>query len=241
MEETPYCESMEPAEPMKSAAEITLHKHLQTVAFTTAKMLSVAAITSVVTMPIMVYAMMRSNLFWGLFVSIAIGEFYTLYQTTNDENTIEQKMKYAYGFSIFVGMLLVPPLIVYSEFVVPAAILTMVLTTSLIGFALWMPKGSLLWLGPLLMTCLMGLLGISLYTLMTLGRTSDPIEMIGLVGGTIVFSLYNAYDTHVVISEFEKGERNYVKHSVNYFLNIINLFLKLLKLLAKMKAKSKKN
>ena len=64
----------------------------------------------------------------------------------------------------------------------------------------------------------------------SLGLAAHSID---LFGGVALFSIYNAYDTHVLIEDFEKGKRDYIYHAVNYSLNAINIFIRMLEIVAK--------
>jgi FtsH-binding integral membrane protein len=61
------------------------------------------------------------------------------------------------------------------------------------------------------------------------------MHSIDLYGGVALFTVYNAYDTHVVIRDYETGNRDYVGHATNYSLNCINIFIRLLEIFARAK------
>ena len=58
---------------------------------------------------------------------------------------------------------------------------------------------------------------------------------ISTYGGVLVFTLFNAYDTHVAIEEYKSGRPDYIGHAANYGLNIVNLLVRFIEILAKSK------
>ena len=220
-----------------------MSEYLRTVYFTTGKLVGVGMLSAGVAWRIVEGLNVGVAVIYWLIMLICY--LWLLFRVLDENVGPDDKMGDAYGFAVCSGLLLVPSLCMYEEFVLSAGLITGALTVGFVGIGLWMQKGSLLWLKSILMTCLTGLLFLSVYTLIASMcglSVPDELEYIGILGGIVVFSLYNAYDTHVLIRDAEKGKRDYVVHSVNYLLNIVNLFLRMLKLLAKMKSRGgKKN
>lgn len=52
-----------------------------------------------------------------------------------------------------------------------------------------------------------------------------------MYGGLMLFTAYVAYDTQVMIDEFEQGEDDHIRHAVNLFINAKGIFMRVLSLL----------
>jgi FtsH-binding integral membrane protein len=156
----------------------------------------------------------------------------------------EQRLYHGYWMHGLMGITIAPSLIVFHQFIPHALITTAALTAGPITAAYRMPKGAMLPYGSALYTGLWGLIGVGVTSLLAplLGFHGLGMMMhnIDLYAGVALFSVYNAYDTHVMIDNYEKGERDYIGHAVNYSLNAINIFVRMLEIFSKMYG-SKKN
>ena len=120
------------------------------------------------------------------------------------------------------------------DFVPSALAITGGLMIAPIVTAYALPKNSMLPLGNALMTGLCGMIAISLVGLFVpsfghIWFEYEPWLGIGL------FSLFNAYDTQVMLNSYEQRKLDPMGHSINYTLNFINIFIRVLEILAKSK------
>ena len=126
---------------------------------------------------------------------------------------------------------IIAPLVFMSMDVVPEAlVITSSLTLGTITSSFYLPKDIMLQYGSALYTCLWGLIGMGI-----MGIWLPALHSIEPYIGIGLFSLYNMYDTHVLIKSYEKKEIDPMLHAVNYGLNFINMFIRVLEILAKSK------
>ena len=130
------------------------------------------------------------------------------------------------------GIIISPALLIFSAHIPLALVVTGVITAGSITGSLFQPKGALLKMGPVLHTGLWGLLGISIA-----GIFIPEMHSIDLYGGVGLFTVYNMYDTHELIEEYEHGQVDHLSHSIDYSLNIINIFIRMLEILARVNNK----
>ena len=212
------------------------------VAITTSKLLSTTALSSASTVGVgallashnMIPSMMVCGAVWfGSF----LGSLYHGYYIGHPNKTEKQSLYHAYCMQGFMGVVIAPSLMIFHQFIPHALITTTALVAGSVTSAFMMPKGSMLVFGPALYTSLWGLVGVSLTSVCShlLGFHSFGMAMhnIDLYAGVLLFAIYNIYDTHVLISDFERGVQNYIQHSVDYSLNFINIFIRLLEIFAK--------
>jgi len=115
--------------------------------------------------------------------------------------------------------------------IVPSALLA---TTGMFGVmsasALMMPKGKLSSLGAPLFGGMIGLLGVSVVGWFT--PPTSPwygvLHSVNLYGGLGIFSLFIAYDTQMMIQDYEEGNRDKIMAALNMFINIKIVFQKFL-------------
>ena len=82
------------------------------------------------------------------------------------------------------------------------------------------------WMGPLLLSSLIGLI---ISGILLLFFHSPVAETIYSLLGALIFSAYIVYDIHLLAAKFDVDE--YIWASVSLYLDIINLFLHILRLL----------
>jgi FtsH-binding integral membrane protein len=169
------------------------------------------------------------------------GSFYQVYQLTKDDKTEEDRLSHAYKMHMFMGLVITPSLLMFHEFIPHALVGTAALTAGPIMMALKTPSKTLLPYGSALYTCLGGLVGVGLTSVIAplLGFTSLGMfaHNIDLYGGVLLFTLYNAFDTHKMLDDYEKGNRDVLCHATNYSLSAINIFIRLLEIMSKLQKK----
>jgi FtsH-binding integral membrane protein len=136
---------------------------------------------------------------------------------------------------LFAEALVISPVVYMCYEMVPSALaITGGLMVAPVVTAYMLPKNSMLPLGSALVTGLCGLLCVSVAGMFIpsvgeLVYTYEPWVGIGL------FSLFNAYDTQVMLNSYEERKLDPMAHSINYTLNFLNIFIRVLEILAKSK------
>ena len=115
--------------------------------------------------------------------------------------------------------------------IVPSALAA---TTGMFGAmsmgALAMPKGSTAFLGPPLfggLLCLCGV-GVASFFVEPTSPWYGVLHSVHLYGGLGIFSLYIAYDTQMMIQDYEEGNRDSVQAGLNMFINVKQVFTRFL-------------
>ena len=140
----------------------------------------------------------------------------------------EEREKYANLMHVGMGAVIAPSLLVFHQAIPYALAGTGVLVAGPIMASMYLPKGQLLKYGPAVYSSLLGLVGISI------GGIFFPIlHDISVYGGLGLFTLYSAYDTHKMISDYEKDNKDDIEHATNYSLNSLNIFIRLLEIFGK--------
>ena len=148
---------------------------------------------------------------------------------TNKEAMLnaEEREKYANLIHVGMGITIAPSLLVFHQAIPYALAGTGVLVAGPIMASMYLPKGQLLKYGPAVYSSLLGLVGISI------GGIFFPVlHDISVYGGLGLFTLYSAYDTHKMIDDYEKNNKDDIGHATNYSLNAINIFVRLLEIIA---------
>jgi FtsH-binding integral membrane protein len=171
----------------------------------------------------------------GTWLFCAGGSIYQAYQISRSHKTLEERKGHAYKMHAFMGVTIAPSLFLFQQFIPHALIATAALTAGPIVVALKTPSEAFLPYGTALYSCLGGLVGVGFLSLFF-----PSLHSIDMYGGIILFTLYNAYDTHVMITDYKNGIRDAVSHATNYSLNIINLFIRLLEFFARMQQNKSK-
>lgn len=158
---------------------------------------------------------------------------YQLDTTHKSESERETHSRWMHGL---LGFALAPSLVVFSDFIPQASLLTLALTLGPVTASYHMKDNSLLKIGPALHTCLWGIVGAGVTSIVAPGlglhHLADISHDVSLYGGLGLFTLLNAYDTHVMIEDYKSGRTDRVGHAANYSLNMINIFLRLLEILS---------
>jgi len=166
-----------------------------------------------------------------------IGALYHAHRFNAGGQTDVQRLRHAYWMHGLMGVAISPSLVMFHQFIPHALITTGALVAGPITAARMMPKGAMLQWGPALYTGLWGLVGVGIASIVApyfgLHELGTTLHGIDLYGGVALFTVYNAYDTHVMIDQFKKGDKDYVGHAANYSLNSLNLFIRLLEIFSK--------
>jgi FtsH-binding integral membrane protein len=138
-------------------------------------------------------------------------------------------------------MTIAPSLVIFSAAIPHTLVATGALMAGPITAAQMMSKSksksknSLLPYGSALYTGLWGMIGVGIMSIISpaLGfhQVGLLLHNIDLYGGVMLFTVYNAYDTHVIINAFENGKKDHIGHAVNYSLNAINIYYSIIILL----------
>lgn len=129
------------------------------------------------------------------------------------------------------GIMLAPTFAMFPDAILPAAAATGLVTAGTVGASFVMPKGSMLKYERPLFGALLGLVGVSFA-----GIFIPALHSVDVYAGIGMFSLYNMYDTHRMISDYEKGHLDYLDHGVNYYLNFLNIFVRMVEVISKIKS-----
>jgi len=213
---------------------ITLSTYVKKTSFQTSKNLAIVGVSSALsTSTFSFLSNYTSNETLFPFACVGIlGAFgtslYCAYKI--DTDNIKKQLTYSNFMHIGMGVSISPSLMIYSQNIPQATILTTALVLGPATMSLYLPKDSLLKFGPALYTGLWSLIGIGI------GGIFFPVlHSIDLYFGVALFTIYNMYDTHVMIKDFEEGKINHVLHACKYSLNFINIFVRILEILANMK------
>lgn len=179
----------------------------------------------------------------GQFVGVigSFGSLVWLMVTPYDEKNQLKRLGIMCSFGLFTGMTLGPALdfaIAVDPSIVPTAFLaTSVIFTSFTLVALWTERRSMLYLGGSLLAGL-NLLLIAGFINIFLG--SYLVLQFQLYFGLLLFCVFVMYDTQLIVDKFERGDRDYIWHSVELFIDFIAIFRRLLIILASKDKKQKK-
>jgi FtsH-binding integral membrane protein len=140
----------------------------------------------------------------------------------------EDRDFYAKLMHACMGVTIAPSLVVFAPAIPYAAVVATALVAGPITASLYLPKGQLLPWGPALYVGLWGLVGVGIG-----GIWFPMLHDVNLYGGVLLFTGYSAYDTHKLISEYERGNKDHIGHATNYSLNAINIFVRMLEIISK--------
>lgn len=223
-----------------------LKKYAMKVGITTGKLMSTTALVGASTIA-SAYGLMNLNIpintltYLGgtCWVGSAVGSIYHAYQFGLYDKTEKQRLRHAYMMHALMGVTISPSLLIFHEFIPHAMITTGALIAGPITAARMASDGAMLNWGSALYTSLWGTVGIGFSSIIChyigLNELSSALHNVDLFAGVALFTVLNAYNTHVIVDDFNKGKRDELTHSVNYSLNCINIFIRLLEIFAKTK------
>lgn len=142
-------------------------------------------------------------------------------------------------FGFFQGIM-VSPLIAQVAAVDPAIplkafLLTVVVFGCFSLAALLTPDRRFLYLYGVLTTCLFGLLTL---TILNVFVQSPMIQNVWLYGGLVLFSLFVAVDTQIIIERALRGDSDSVHSALDLFLDALNIFIRIMIILSRNKKSS---
>ncbi|EGD76233.1 hypothetical protein PTSG_00935 [Salpingoeca rosetta] len=176
--------------------------------------------------------------FWLLF----LGSLFCVYQLKsshcNDINQPTSRWLYLLGFGFLTGVS-IGPLLDLVAFIDPSIPTTALVMTTLVFatftmMALQAPSRTWLYLG--------GILGSMMLVSLTMAIVNIFLGSIilfqaELMLGMLIFSGFVVFDTQVIITKHELGDRDYLSHALDLFVDAAALFKRILVLLAQNKAR----
>eukprot|EP01064_Diplonema_japonicum_P007068 TRINITY_DN1479_c0_g1_i1.p1 TRINITY_DN1479_c0_g1~~TRINITY_DN1479_c0_g1_i1.p1 ORF type:complete len:255 (+),score=55.55 TRINITY_DN1479_c0_g1_i1:86-766(+) len=113
--------------------------------------------------------------------------------------------------------------------VLTALVLTTILFLCFTLSAMYAKRRSYLYLGAILSSCIIGLLVVSVVSIFLQWKFLWAIQ---IYGGLVVFSLYVAYDTQVMIERANNGLRDPLYDAIDLFIDFMAIFKRLLIILS---------
>lgn len=172
-------------------------------------------------------------------ISAMGGSLYCAYKLDTLKDDPVARIKYAYMMHGLLGVTITPSLLMFPQVIPQALVIATSLVAGPVAMALMTPPDKFLSWGVPLATGLCGLIGIGFSSIglhmIGFSELAMNLHTVDLYGGLILFTAYSAYDTHKMISDFNKGSKDAVGHACNYTLNFINLFIRLLEILSNKK------
>lgn len=216
--------------------DVGLQDYMKKVSRTTGTFIGITALSGAATVAITPMLVNYPMILATGYISAVAGTIYTAYKFDSSK-TDDEKMKKALALHIGMGVMISPSLFVFSQFIPHALVTTSACVMGPIAASFYLPKGKLLKYGPVLYTGLFGLIGVGFLgisaNLLGFSNVGAALHSIDLYGGIALFMAYNAYDTHVMIKEYEDGKLDHINHAANYSLNSINIFIRLLEVFSK--------
>lgn len=140
------------------------------------------------------------------------------------------------AFGFLQGVLLAPLIASVSRIdpwiPLKAFVLTAVVFACFSLAALVSAERKFLYLYGILTSCLLGLVVISLLQLFV---RSPLLENVWLFGGLVVFSLFVAVDTQIIVERALRGDSDSVHSALDLFLDALNIFIRVMMLLSRNK------
>lgn len=222
--------------------DMKLQNYMKKVSRTTGIFLGTTALSGATTLAVAPLLANNPVVLGTGYICAVASTFYHVYKF-DSSTTDDEKMKRALALHIGMGIMISPSLFMFGQFIPHALVTTSACVLGPIVASLHLPKGKLLRYGPVLYTGLFGLIGVGFTgigaSLLGFGDIGAILHSIDLYGGVALFMVYNAYDTHVMIKEYEDGKLDHIAHSTNYSLNSINIFIRLLEIFSKLSNPSK--
>merc|ERR1712086_825671 len=214
---------------MDSLDDSGVRSHLTKVYATLGGTIGVSAFGSLGAMTIP--GMMMSPLIPGL---ASLVPLFWLFKTTPDTHSEPFRGALLGSFALLSGMS-TAPLIAMATSMNPMLVpMALGATTGMFGImtlgAMVAPKGAALRMGPALFGGMIVIFGCGIGGMFV--EPSSPwypvLHSMHLYGGLGIFSLYVAYDTQQIISDYEEGNRDVMHGAVNLFINFKAMFSRFL-------------
>lgn len=174
------------------------------------------------------------GLLGGIWLGASLGYLYHAWNVGSPGKSTDDRRTHAYWMHGLLGITIVPALVRYRGAIPSATAVTFSLVAGPITAALFLPKGKLMSWGNALYTGLWGIAGVSaaavIFPLLGWDQLGDAAHSLELYGGVALFTMFNAFDTHKVISDYKSGVTDVIGHATNYTLNAVNLFIRLLEI-----------
>eukprot|EP01060_Flectonema_neradi_P033609 TRINITY_DN568_c0_g1_i3.p1 TRINITY_DN568_c0_g1~~TRINITY_DN568_c0_g1_i3.p1 ORF type:complete len:227 (+),score=32.76 TRINITY_DN568_c0_g1_i3:68-748(+) len=116
-----------------------------------------------------------------------------------------------------------------TEAVLTAFALTTLIFVCFTASAMYSKRGEWLHIGGILSSCITGLFAV---WVLSLFFTIPFFHTILIYGGLVVFSLYVAYDTAIMIENANNGNKDAMIDSINLFIDFLAIFKRILIILA---------
>ena len=151
----------------------------------------------------------------------------------------------AYGSLVTgIGLMMGPAMVMaeMSQVLIPSIFMTSMIFVGASVYARSCKTDSLLVMGPALYGGLFGLIGCGLIAVVSpifFGPSNFALmfHTIDLYAGVPLFTGFIAYDTHVAIAMYNKGNADHLGCSAQLYLDFINILIRLMEILAKAKRK----
>jgi FtsH-binding integral membrane protein len=218
-----------------------LRRYVKEVSLCTSKLLGITAFSGIASFGALTwfanssfYSGRTPGLLGGIWLGASLGYLYHAWNVGSPGKTADDRRSHAYWMHCLLGISIVPALLKYKNAIPSASAVTFSLVAGPITAALLLPKGKLLSWGNALYTGLWGIAGISAAA--AIGRIfgwhqfGDAAHSLELYGGVALFTMFNAFDTHKVISDYNNGVVDVIGHATNYTLNAVNIFIRLLEI-----------
>lgn len=158
-------------------------------------------------------------------------------------NSVERKISFT-ALTAGMGLTMAPTVSMVAEISPMILPVSVALSFATMGgaslYAYKSENAKLLTLKAPLMGALTGLVGVSLMALgssLLFGNNmfTQMLHSVDLYGGIALFTALTAYDTHVAIDKYEKGDPDHLGCATDFYLDFMNLLVRFMELVAKVK------
>eukprot|EP01060_Flectonema_neradi_P033610 TRINITY_DN568_c0_g1_i4.p1 TRINITY_DN568_c0_g1~~TRINITY_DN568_c0_g1_i4.p1 ORF type:complete len:227 (+),score=31.87 TRINITY_DN568_c0_g1_i4:54-734(+) len=166
-------------------------------------------------------------MFWPMLLG-SIAALYFVYTSTSYPFRLSMFLTFG-----FLGGWSVGPIIsiykIPGDLVLTAFALTTLIFVCFTASAMYSKRGEWLHIGGILSSCITGLFAV---WVLSLFFTIPFFHTILIYGGLVVFSLYVAYDTAIMIENANNGNKDAMIDSINLFIDFLAIFKRILIILA---------
>ena len=181
---------------------------------------------------------MKQYIQWNEFLSALLGMFllsavlFLLPKTKQNQTT---RLACLLGFGFCEGVSVTPLLSLavnlnMGHVVVQALVSTTLIFASFSIGALMARRGSMLYIGGLLMSVLSVMMWMSFFNIFIGSRSVMNAE---LYLGLVVFAGFVVYDTQLIVEKCLRGDVDFLSHSAELFVDVFGVFVRLLVILMK--------